>query len=143
MRKFELSHTETAATTAEKVWDIWKDINSWPEWDAGLTKTKFKGEFKQGETFKLKPKGSPFSVTNVLEEITEPTRFINKADLGFATIEAIHELADDGNGNVAITHKIIANVQENRAGFFEKNIWSSIQKAVPVAVQNLAKRAAS
>ncbi|PCI74257.1 polyketide cyclase [Candidatus Dependentiae bacterium] len=40
----------------ETIWNLWTDINNWPQWHDDLEYCKLKGKFKAGNYFWLKPK---------------------------------------------------------------------------------------
>jgi hypothetical protein len=45
--------------SAEKIWAVWTDVNQWHTWHDDIEWAKLEGQFKVGDTFKLKPKGGP------------------------------------------------------------------------------------
>ncbi|KXW58096.1 hypothetical protein FEMY_13930 [Ferrovum myxofaciens] len=42
-----------------KVWMVWTDVNRWHTWQPDIEYAELNGEFKVGNTFKLKPKSGP------------------------------------------------------------------------------------
>ncbi len=136
MKTFQVTHTEKTSASKEAIWKLWSDINNWPQWDAGLISCKASGEFQPGNSFELTPHGAPEAVTAVLDDVVVNTRFSDKTDLGFATIQAIHEMNDEAN-EVSVTHTIIVNVQEEQAGFFEQKMWPGFQAGLPQSVKSL------
>ena len=47
----------------EDIWDLWTDVNNWPQWHGDLEYCKMKGVFEVGNHFILKPKGiSPVKI---------------------------------------------------------------------------------
>jgi len=140
MKTFTVTHTEKANAKKETIWALWSDINNWPDWDVGLSACESLGDFSAGKTFKLTPKGAPEAVTATLQEVVENERFSDKTDLGFATIEAAHEMKMDGD-DLLVTHTITANVADEKAGFFEEVIWPGFRAGLPQSVESLAKLA--
>ena len=43
---------------AENVWKVWTDINQWHMWQPDIEYAKLDGDFKVGNTFKLKRRRS-------------------------------------------------------------------------------------
>ena len=65
---------------AERVWKLWTDVNQWHTWQSDIEYANLEGEFKVGNTFRLKPKGGPrVSIEIVKVEVgrqfTDLTRF--------------------------------------------------------------------
>lgn len=136
MKTFKTSHTEKAHASKETIWRIWSDVNNWPQWDVGLAACKFSGKFAAGNTFELTPQGAPESVVATLEVVEVNQRFSDKTDLGFATIEAIHEMKKEGK-DLLVTHTIVAKVHADKAEFFEGKIWPGFLKGLPESVAGL------
>lgn len=57
----------TDKITKKQIWKLFEDVNAWPSWDPELEWVKFKGEFKAGNSFLLKPKGGPRVRIELLE----------------------------------------------------------------------------
>jgi len=80
---------------AEQVWKIWTDVNQWNIWQSDIEWAKLDGEFKVGNTFLLKPKGSPKVRIEILsseinKSFTDLTRF------PLAKMYGVHEFIHHG-----------------------------------------------
>lgn len=42
----QYAHSVLTTATPEKVWDIWKDVKNWKNWDAALSDANISGDFK-------------------------------------------------------------------------------------------------
>lgn len=65
---------------AEKVWKVWTDVNQWHTWQPDIEYAKLDGDFKVGNTFKLKPRGGPGVTIEIIKvessrQFTDLTRF--------------------------------------------------------------------
>lgn len=65
---------------ADQVWKVWTDLNQWHTWQSDIEYAKLEGEFKVGNTFFLKPKGSPKVKIEIIKvesnrQFTDLTRF--------------------------------------------------------------------
>ena len=65
---------------AENIWAVWIDVNQWHTWQPNLEYAKLNGDFKVGNTFKLKPIGGPAVTIEIVKaefcrEFTDLTRF--------------------------------------------------------------------
>ncbi len=65
---------------AKEVWKVWTDVNRWHTWQPDIESAELVGEFKAGNTFRLKPKGGPWVSIQILkvepgQQFTDLTRF--------------------------------------------------------------------
>ena len=65
---------------AEKVWKIWTDVNQWHTWQPDIEYAKLDGDFKVGNTFRLKPRGGQGVSIEIVKteygrQFTDLTRF--------------------------------------------------------------------
>lgn len=65
---------------SQRIWDIWTDVNNWPQWHGDLDYCQLEGDFLVGNYFMLKPKGAPavkIRLTNIVvgQEFTDCTHF--------------------------------------------------------------------
>lgn len=54
---YPFSHTDSTNATSNKIWNVWRDIRNWKQWDKGLQEAILKGEFSLGEKGELIPFG--------------------------------------------------------------------------------------
>ena len=57
---------------AEKLWQVWTDVNQWHTWQPDIVKAKLSGEFKVGNTFQIKPQSGPWISIQIIK--VEPAR---------------------------------------------------------------------
>lgn len=129
--------TETLLIKAKvgDIWAIWVDINGWPRWDDGIETTKFSGNFREGNSFELQPKGGE-SLTVTLCSVTPGEEFIDETILPFGIIRNIHRMRQIED-KVELTHEIEALINKESAPFFSKEIWTHMQEGLAKSLQNL------
>ena len=82
---------------AEKVWEVWTDINRWHIWQPDIESAELDGEFKAGNTFRLKPKGGSCVSIRILE--VEPGhQFTDLTCFPGARMYGCHEFIVHGDG---------------------------------------------
>lgn len=87
-----ITHTITVSAPSQTIFDIYKDIESWPQWDPDLEAVGLDGTFSIGATGWIKPKGAPRSKTRITELI-EPESFTVESRLPMCRIVFRHELS--------------------------------------------------
>ncbi len=81
----------------EDVWKLWKDVNSWIDWNPGFESCVLLDSFEKGGGYHLKPKGGPV-VKFILEEVVENVSFIDCTHLPGAKMVTKHEMRETGDG---------------------------------------------
>ena len=81
----------------ESIWQGWRDVVNWPKWDNELEYCNFSGDFVVGNTFMLKPKGSP-KVRVTLSAVESNARFVSFCHFVGARMENDHYVYDDSDG---------------------------------------------
>ena len=141
MKQFTTTYTQKTSAKRATIWQLWSEVNRWPEWDVGLASCHLSGAFLAGNSLQLRPKGAPSEVTVTLQEVVQNEHFTDRTDLGFATIEALHKLKTDGD-DLLVTHTVVATVASEKMVFFEKNVWPGFEAGLPKSVANLVALAA-
>ena len=93
--------------TAQQIWAIWSDIDKRHVWDHDTEWAKIDGEFKEGNTFKFKPKGGP-KLTMKISECTPNKSFTDCFKLPLARLYGVHEIeAVEGGLCIVTTMKVV------------------------------------
>lgn len=128
--------TVTVDAKAHDIWALWVDVNGWKSWDAGIESSKLNGNFKEGNTFTLKPQGAdPLEVT--IKTVTQGEEFSDETVLPFGTIRNFHRMELVGR-RVKITHEVEATIAGDAVGFFGKEVWPHMQAGVAESLGNIA-----
>ncbi|MBT6120769.1 polyketide cyclase [bacterium] len=129
--------SQDTKASKETIWDIWKNVEKWPDWDKELEWVKINGEFKQGQTGKLKPKGGPVSKYQITSCV-QFKEFSDSAKLPLATLVFDHWITPNNNG-ISITHKI--SIRGPLARIFKLLLGENLKKGLTVALPKLVELA--
>jgi polyketide cyclase/dehydrase/lipid transport protein len=123
--------------SAEKIWRVWTDVNRWNEWQDDLEFARLQGEFRNGATFQLRPKGGP----NVKVELVNVEPNINYTDLTrfpLAKMTGSHDLIQRGN---ELEVRTTMTVTGPLAFLWSRIVAKGIVAALPKQTQGLIERA--
>lgn len=79
------------------IWEVWSDIDKWASWHDDLEYCRLQGEFSAGNSFLLKPKGSPAVKIRLLEVLPEKS-FTDCASFPLAKMYNTHEIEETEAG---------------------------------------------
>ena len=127
------SETITINTKPSIIWDVWKDVPNWNQWDSDIEWSSLNGNFEIGSKGQLKPANGP-KATFTITEIIPNKRFVDTSTLPLTKLTFIHDL-EETNSGVTITHTI--QMDGLLSGLFSKIIGKSLAKGLPNALQNL------
>lgn len=127
------------ARSAQHIFTIYKDVDSWAKWDPDVEAVGMDGEFAQGTSGWLKPVGAPKTITT-MAQVNEPFAFIVEAKLPLCILRFEHELASQGNDTLA-THRVLFTGL--LAPVFSRLIGGKIRKGIGGTMQGLKQYAES
>lgn len=137
MFNWEINAVRTATASPADVYNIWKDVPNWPTWDTSLEWTKLNGEFAEGTTGVLKPKGwfsSQFTITRIVpNSIHSDTTYMPLTTLVFN-----HQVKKINDTQVEIAHNM--KVSGLLAPLLYLTMRFQLKNAIPVALENLIKK---
>lgn len=123
--------------TKDSVWRLWADVGKWSKWDDSVEASKIDGDFAEGATGVLKPKGGPKTKFRIVKAV-EGSGFVNRSRLPLCSIDFIHEIKEIDD-EIEITHRIV--IKGALSAFFSKVMGRNMSRDLPRAVQNLIKMA--
>src|SRR5262249_58257267 len=88
---------ETSAAPAA-IWQLWADVDGWPEWNSDIERIELEGPFAAGSRIVMTPSGQG-PVELRIAELVEPNLFVGGAALGepvARTILSVHPLQGGG-----------------------------------------------
>ncbi len=132
-----IEHSVTINCTPEHVFAIYKDINSWAQWDPDIEAVGMDGDFVAGTSGWLKPVGAPKTATMMMA-VDEPVSFTVESKLPFCTMRFEHELDTAGDATVA-THRVVFTGA--LAPVFSRLIGGKIRKGIQGTMQGLKQYA--
>lgn len=121
----------------EIIWELWKDVDNWKEWDISLEYSTIDGKFENGINGVLKSKKGPKS-TFVLLDCIKNQSFTTRSKLPFGKIDFIH-LIIENNNQLEIIHRV--EISGFFTFMFSKIIGKSLKKTLPLTVKNLILKA--
>jgi hypothetical protein len=84
-------HTVETHATSEQIWEAWRDVPRWPEWNHDLERADLTGAFAAGSRITMRPHGDePIELT--IAEAREPELFVDEARLGETVVRTIHRV---------------------------------------------------
>jgi len=98
--------TATTGSTASPAafFGRWADMDAWPEWNTDTEWVRLDGEFAEGATGTLKPRGGP-KVGFVVERLVPGREFVDVSRLVGARLTFAHSVTEraDGGSEVGVT----------------------------------------
>lgn len=128
MKKFEAQVSLMTRKNDSAIWSLWTDIRNWPEWD-GSSKVEINGEFKAESMIRCYSEGEPEPRCMTIIEVNENKEFVDQTDLPFGKIMTYHTIRSL-DGSIQVTHKMVAEIDDEMSGMFENEIWPHIQSGI-------------
>lgn len=130
-------HTIETDASPEAVWQVWVDVNNWPQWDEALEWCKLEGDFAKGSVYSLKPEGGP-EVKATITECEPLKRFSDVTSLPLAKMSFSHEMVPL-NGRYRLTHQV--RIWGPLSFLFARVIGKKTVHEMPKAMENLIRLA--
>lgn len=124
------------ASTAERIMQIYRDVEKWPEWDDELEKVEWLGPFNQGNQGRLKPKGGPW--VNFMLLSVDNHGFTNVSKLPLSNLEFEHTITKNSMG-VTVRHRV--KISGLLSIFFFAFFNKKIGRGLPLALRKLKAKA--
>ncbi len=127
----------TKEVTKEQIWKLITDIDGWKEWDDTVEYSNILGEFKEGESFILKPKGGP-KVRIKIIEIIPFQKFTDLTLFPLTKMYGEHFYEETENGlKITVTMTVTGLL----SGLWIKLVARDIVKSLPEDIANQIKNA--
>ncbi|MBI3561619.1 MAG: SRPBCC family protein [Gammaproteobacteria bacterium] len=123
--------------SADKVWQVWTDVNQWHRWQGDIEYAKLDGEFKVGNRFVLKPKGGPRVSIELIEVVTN-TLFTDLTRFPLARMYGTHAFVDHGE---ELEIKTTMRVEGWLSLLWRKLVAEGIAKGMPEQTAQLIEQA--
>jgi hypothetical protein len=112
------TNEQSIETTAppNAIWRLWADVRGWPEWNADIEHIEISGAFAEGSTITMTPVGQD-PVELRIAEATEPSLFVDEADLGDVVVRTVHRIEPlDGDRSRVVYRMEIGGPAADRVG---------------------------
>ncbi|MBP2616269.1 SRPBCC family protein [Chryseobacterium jejuense] len=127
----------TKEVTREQIWKLATDVDRWKDWDETVEYSTLLGEFKEGESFILKPKGGP-KVKIKLIEIIPLQKFTDLTSFPLAKMYGEHIYEETENGlRITITMTVTGLLSK----LWIKLVANDIVQHLPEDIANQIKNA--
>jgi hypothetical protein len=111
---FTYRHTVDAEVSAEAVWALYEDVETWPSWDDQAERITRDGPFATGTTGTMTFTGhEPLSYR--LTKVEPLREFVDETPLGELVVRVSHLLEPQPSGRVRITYSAEIDGPENQA----------------------------
>lgn len=91
------THSQTVKNlSAQRVWDVWTDVNQWHTWQDDVEHAHIDGPFESGKTFDFRPKGGP-NIRIELTTVEKDAIFVDVTRFPLARMIDSHELIERGD----------------------------------------------
>ena len=100
-----VEHSVETSASAQGVWQIWANVERWPEWNAGVERIELRGAFAVGSTILMTPPGDK-TVELRITEAVEPELFVDEADGGDFVVRTTHRVEAVGGDGSRITYRM-------------------------------------
>lgn len=102
---YTYAHTVEADVPAEAVWDLYRDVSTWPAWDPGTELVTLDGPFETGTPGSMKLVGQD-AMTFVLARVEPLREFVDETTAGDMLVRVSHLLEPLGDGRLRITYAL-------------------------------------
>ena len=101
MTTIATAHIRSAAAPAA-IFDRWADMATWPEWNLDTEWVRLDGQFVEGATGVLKPKGGP-KVAFTVERLVPGREFVDVSKLFGARLTFAHTVCELAAGGCEVS----------------------------------------
>ncbi|WP_027186910.1 SRPBCC family protein [Desulfovibrio cuneatus] len=122
--------TATTTATPEQIWNLWTNLDSWPQWDTDVAWAKLETSFVQGAYFRMKPTNGP-AMRCLLQEVTHLHSFSTLSRLPLTKVSFTHVFSEG-----TLCHKV--EMRGWLTPLFKQLFGYKIEKELSSVVRSLA-----
>lgn len=138
---WSVEHSVSADVPPALVWQRYRDVASWPEWNGAVESVVLERDFAAGTLGTLTPPGQgplPFRVVSAVEN----EGYVSETSIAdTVTMRVTAGLTPLAGGGTRITHRV--ELDGPGAPYFARSFGSVLAAGVPQTLKALAERAAS
>ncbi len=98
-------HSVETTAPPEKIWRLWSDVKSWPDWNGDIERIEISGAFAVGSMISMTPIGQD-TVELRLAEVSQPNLFVDEAELGDVVVRTVHRIDRLGRDRNRVTYRM-------------------------------------
>lgn len=132
-------HAAETAAPAATVWQIYRDVASWPSWNSAVSALELDGEFAAGTTGTLTPPGGeplPFHIVTAEEDAGYTSETVIADTVTLRTTGTLEALTTGGT-KITVRSELVGPA----APYFADSFGPALAAGVPQTAQQLARRA--
>ena len=137
---WEFEESVQARVSRERVWALWTDVSSWPDWNPGVARAELDGPLAEGATGTVRGAGGPASTLTILE-VEPERRFVTEASERLMRLRFEYELADAADGQLRITHRV--RMSGLATPLMRRTVGPRLERSIPAALAALVELAAT
>jgi Polyketide cyclase / dehydrase and lipid transport len=131
-------HTIEASAAPERIWRLWADVPTWPEWNADIERIELIGPFAAGGRIAMTPIGQdPIELR--IPEAVEPELFVDEAELGDVVVRTTHRVERLDGEFSRVTYRM--DISGPQADTLGPQIGPEISADFPQTLAALVERA--
>jgi uncharacterized protein YndB with AHSA1/START domain len=135
---WEYEHSIETTAAPEALWQVWSDMATWPQWNAGIETIDVEGPFAVGTAFTMTPPGDE-PIRMRLVEIKPGESFTDEMDAGDFVVRTQHRLEPTATGLTRIVYR--TEITGEAAGHIGSELGPQITADFPEVLAALAKLA--
>lgn len=134
--RFAFTHSLETTASPDAVWELYRDVTSWPTWDAAAEQVTLDGPFAEGSAGSLKLHGQP-PLAFRLTEVSPRRVFCDETAVPTGVVRFRHVLDPLDDGRLRLTHAVEIEASEEIA----QALGAKISAGVPATMATLARLA--
>ena len=128
-------HSIVTPAGPERVWELWTDVDAWPQFNPGIRQASLDGPFEPGAAGSSRASGGPPSKLRVIT--VEPGRmFATETALPLATLHFEHLIDEASESGTGLTMRV--RMSGPATAFFRRVIGPRLEASVPETLRNLS-----
>jgi Polyketide cyclase / dehydrase and lipid transport len=131
-------HSVRTSAPPDRIWRLWADVASWPEWNGDIERIELLGTFAAGSTILMTPIGQEPIELRIAEAV-EPELFVDEAHMGEIVVRTMHRVESIGPEDTRITYR--TEITGPDADTLGPQIGPEITADFPQTLARLAARA--
>jgi uncharacterized protein YndB with AHSA1/START domain len=131
-------HTIDTTAAPEQVWQLWANVEEWPEWNVDIERIELDGAFAPDGRIVMTPFGEEPVELRIAEAIA-PEVFVDEADFGAVVVRTIHRVDRCDGERSRITYRM--EITGPEADTLGPQIGPAISDDFPQTLAALAERA--
>jgi len=105
--RWHTEHTVETQASPETIWTVFRDVETWKQWNPGIERIELEGPFASGTWFTMQPPGQD-ALRSRLLEVAENRGFVDETCVGDLTVTVGHRLEPLQNGRTRIVYSVDA-----------------------------------